>query len=264
MYGILVDVTRCIACDKCVVACAERNGIDPQSAERDRAVIRDGLSSNRLSTVMAVDDGRFARKSCMHCLEPSCVSACLVGGITKSAEGPVVYDPKKCIGCRYCMLACPFHIPRYQWDRIAPLMIKCDMCYDRIAENRLPVCVEACPQEVLKFGDRESLLREARLRINKNPDRYINHIWGEKEFGGTSVIYISDVDLAAIGWPSPEPEPIPHLTEPLIHKTPFIGMSVAVSLVGINWIVKRRMKLAQERNNKSITTDNSRGENRDD
>jgi formate dehydrogenase iron-sulfur subunit len=264
VYGILIDVTRCIACEKCVLACVERNELNPKLAERDRAVIDDGLSANRLSTIHKVDDGRFARKSCMHCLEPSCVSACLVGGISKTAEGPVVYDPDKCIGCRYCMLACPFHIPRYQWDKIAPFMIKCDMCNDRILQNRPPACVEACPQDVLRFGERGSLLKLAHSRIDENPGRYLNHVWGEKEFGGTSVLYISDVDLAEIGWPSPEPESIPHLTEPLIHKTPFIGMSVAVSLVGINWIVKRRMKLAEEKKNAKITTDDISGEGNDD
>jgi formate dehydrogenase iron-sulfur subunit len=252
---MLVDVTKCIGCEKCVVACVERNNLDPGLAELDRATTEDGLSSNRLSTILKVSDNRFARKSCMHCLEPSCVSACLVGGITKSPMGPVIYNPDKCIGCRYCMLACPFHIPRYQWDKTAPYMVKCDMCHDRIAKNQLPACVEACPQGALESGERDTLLKIARKRIRENPGKYIDHIWGEKEFGGTSVIYISDVDLDRIGWPVHEPEAIPHLTEPLIHKTPFIGFSVALGLVGINWIIRRRMKLAGE-NNGRINHDN--------
>jgi len=263
MYSILIDITKCIACEKCVMACVERNNLDSSLAELDRATKSDGLSANRLSTVMKVSNDRFARKSCMHCLEPSCVSACLVGGITKSPEGPVIYDPDKCIGCRYCMLACPFHIPRYQWDKLAPLMIKCDMCYDRINNNRLPACVEACPQGVLEFGDRRTLLKKAKTRIKENPQKYIDHIWGEKEFGGTSVMYISDVDLAAVGWPSPEPEAIPNLTEPLIHKTPFIGLSVALGLVSVNWIIKRRIKLAKENGTQLIGQD-SQGDSKDD
>jgi formate dehydrogenase iron-sulfur subunit len=261
MYGILVDVTRCIACEKCVIACVERNGLDPYLAEHDRATISDGLSANRLSTVLKVSDSRFARKSCMHCLEPSCVSACLVGGITKAPEGPVIYDPAKCIGCRYCMLACPFHIPRYQWDKVIPFMVKCDMCYNRVTNERLPACVEACPEGALEFGKRDELLKIARTRLRQNPSDYIDHIWGEKEFGGTSVMYISDVDLAAIGWPTPEPEAIPELTEPLIHKTPVIGLSVAFGLVGINWIIKRRMKRANERH--ELTSTRPPGENQD-
>jgi formate dehydrogenase iron-sulfur subunit len=245
MYAILVDATRCTACEKCVLACTEHHALDRWRAERDRAERADGLSANRLLTVLKVDRGRFARKSCMHCLEPSCVSACLVGGITKSPEGPVVYDPDKCIGCRYCMLACPFYVPRYEWDKTIPFMVKCDMCADRLAENLPPACVDACPQQALKFGDRDKLLREAHDLIRKHPQRYQNHIWGEKEFGGTSVMYIADVDLAKLGWPAAETDSIPSLTEPLIHKTPFIGLSVAAGLVGLNWIIKRRNTLSE-------------------
>nr|MBN2278756.1 4Fe-4S dicluster domain-containing protein [candidate division Zixibacteria bacterium] len=251
MYGILIDVTRCTACEKCVYACIEQNKLDLRLAERDRAVTPDGLSAHRLSTVLKVDDGRFARKSCMHCLEPSCVSACLVGGLTKTPEGPVVYDADKCIGCRYCMLACPFQIPRYQWEKTLPFMVKCDMCSARLEQNRQPACVEACPEGALIFGDRDKLLLEAEKRIRENPDRYQNHIWGEKEFGGTSVMYISDVDLASLGWPTAEPKSIPSLTEPLVHKTPFIGLGVAVGLVSLNWVIKRRNKLAGEQDDKS-------------
>ena len=247
MHGILVDVTRCKACEKCVYACTERNGLDRWAAEHDRATTRDGLSAHRLSTILDVGDGRFARKSCMHCLEPSCVSACLVGGLTKQPDGPVIYDADKCIGCRYCMLSCPFHIPRYQWEKTVPYVIKCDMCADRLAQNKLPACVEACPEGALTFGDRDKLLQEARKRISSHPDQYQNHIWGEKEFGGTSVMYISDVDLASLGWPEPEPSSIPSLTEPLVHKTPFIGLTVGLGLIGLNWIIKRRNQLSLEK-----------------
>jgi formate dehydrogenase iron-sulfur subunit len=182
----------------------------------------------------------------MHCEEPSCVSACLVGGITKSPEGPVVYDPDKCIGCRYCMLACPFHVPRYEWGKTVPFMRKCDMCVERLKRGQQPACVEACPNDVLRFGDRETLLREAHERI-AGDSRYQPHVWGESEFGGTSVLYIADVDLASLGWPAQAKLPIPALTEPLISKTPFIGLSVAFGTLGLNWIIRRRMKLSAER-----------------
>lgn len=243
MYGVLVDVTKCTACEKCVMACVERSGKDRWLAERDRATTRDGLSAQRLSTVLKIGDGRFARKSCMHCLEPSCVSACLVGGLTKLPGGPVVYDQGKCIGCRYCMLACPFHIPRYEWNKTVPYVVKCDLCVDRLNQNKPPACVEACPEGVLKFGDRDSLLREAHGLISRFPERYRNHVWGEKELGGTTVMYIADVDLASLGWPENDALAIPSLTEPLVHTTPFIGLSVAVGLIGLNWIVKRRNEL---------------------
>jgi formate dehydrogenase iron-sulfur subunit len=244
MYAILVDTTKCTACERCVDACVEANQLDPARAETDRYTSPDGLSANRLLDVAKIGEGRFARHSCMHCVEPSCVTACLVGGITKSPEGPVVYDPDKCIGCRYCMLACPFHVPRYEWDKTAPFMRKCDMCYERLQRGEQPACVKACPNGALIFGQRKDLLKRARATIAKAPNTYLSHIWGEKEFGGTSVLYISDVDLAKLGWPKSYQKTIASLTDPLITKTPFIGLGVGFGLIGINWIVRRRMELA--------------------
>lgn len=245
-HAILVDVTRCTGCETCVAACVAANGKDPRQAERDRATVRDGMSANRLSTILPVDDGRFARKSCMHCLEPSCVSACLVGSLTKTANGPVIYDPSKCIGCRYCMLSCPFHIPRYEWDDTTPLVAKCDMCAERLGKGESPACVAACPHEVLVHGPREELLAEAKRRLAARPGDYLPHVWGEDEFGGTSVLYISDVDLATLDWPADAVGPIPHLTEPLIEKTPIMGITVASCLLGLSWVVRRRMQLERE------------------
>lgn len=247
MKAILVDVTKCTGCERCVAACIEENGTDPVKAQIDRAVTKDGLSENRFLSVPMVEEGRFVRMSCMHCLEPACVSACLVGGITKTPDGPVVYDPDKCIGCRYCMLACPFHIPRYEWDAISPFMRKCALCHERLAEGGVPACVEACPHEALRFGSRDELLRDAHEIIAAGRGRYLDRVWGEHEFGGTSVLYVSDVDLGVMGWPAPDTESIPSLTEPLIAKTPFIGLSVMGSLLGINWVIRRRMRLAGER-----------------
>ncbi len=246
MYAILVDVTRCSGCEKCIDACIEANNLDYEKAQVDAVKSRDGLSADRLSTIVKLGDGHFARKSCMHCVEPSCVSACLVGGITKSPDGPVVYDAEKCIGCRYCMLACPFHIPRYEWDSPHPYMMKCAMCFERIKDNKLPACVEACPNQALKFGEREELISEAQKLIKQNPARYKNHIWGEHEFGGTSVIYISDVDLQKLNWPRTAEMSIPELTEPLISKTPFIGLGVMAGVLSLNWVIGRRMKRARE------------------
>jgi formate dehydrogenase iron-sulfur subunit len=197
----------------------------------------------------------------MHCLEPSCVSTCLVGGITKSPEGPVIYDLDKCIGCRYCMLACSFHIPRYEWDKTVPFMKKCVMCYDRLQEGKIPACVDACPNHALHFGERETLLHQARKTIRKEPKKYIQHIWGEKEFGRTSVLYVSDVELSQLGFSKFDMTAIPHLTDPLIEKTPVIGLTVACGLIGLNWIISRRIELAQ--NNKNEEDQNKEDEKDD-
>ena len=123
-------------------------------------------------------------------------------------------------------------------------MKKCLLCYDKVKQNDIPACVEACPNNAILYGKRKDLLQYARKIIKTKSNKYLNHIWGEKEYGGTSVLYISDVDLVKMGWPKHATVAIPHLTEPLIEKTPFIGLSVAGCLVGLNWIIKRRMELA--------------------
>lgn len=246
MDAILIDVTKCTGCEKCVEACVKKNDLNLEKSFFDRETSRDGLSADRLLSIKEIHPNRFVRFSCMHCLDPACVSACIVGGITKSKTGPVIYDPDKCIGCRYCMLACPFHIPRYEWNQIKPFIKKCDLCYDRIKENKIPACVEACPQKAIIFGERYKLLRHARSTINTNKNKYLNHIWGQKEYGGTLVLFISDIDLTELGWPNKPVIPVPEYTEPLIEKTPAIGLTVGGFLVGLHWILRRKNELAAE------------------
>ena len=224
MFGMLFDVTRCKGCERCVDACVEANGLDPVAAAQDRATTRDGLSANRPLSVMPVGDGRFARMSCMHCVEPSCVSACLVGAIRKTLEGPVVYDPDMCIGCRYCMLACPFHVPRYEWDETRPLMRKCDMCAERQREGLVPACVAACPSGALAFDSREALIAEAHRRIEADPDEYYPHVFGENEVGGTSVLFLVPFPVASLGFKEGlgaslgiHPAGVGHHPDPLLH-----------------------------------------------
>ena len=238
MKAILHDVTRCRGCMKCVQACGEANGNpDPQ------AMHRNALSEHRLTTVERTDSGRFVRQQCRHCLEPSCVSACLVGAIRKSPEGPVVYDATKCIGCRYCMLACPFGVPRYEWKSRTPIMRKCDMCHGRPGG---PACVAACPYGATLYGDREELLRIARERIVTRTELYLPVIYGQHDAGGTCVLFISDVDLAEF-WPTRlGDESVPELTWPVVSRTPWIALSVAGTLSAVSWIMNRRDRLAEE------------------
>ncbi|MCG6963301.1 MAG: 4Fe-4S dicluster domain-containing protein [Acidobacteria bacterium] len=241
--ALLVDVTRCTGCEACVQACVEANALDSEAADRDRAVTADGLSANRLCTVRRLERGRWARVSCMHCLEPSCVAACLVGGLRRTPEGAVVYDADRCIGCRYCMLACPMHVPRYQWDARLPFMKKCSLCHDRLVAGQLPACVDACPHEALSFGPRTAMLELAHDRIAGQPRRYLPHVWGEHEWGGTSVLYVADVDLAPLGLVRGARRSVPSITEPVIRTTPRLALSVALTMSGLMWVVDRRRRL---------------------
>jgi formate dehydrogenase iron-sulfur subunit len=191
----------------------------------------------------------FGRHACMHCADPGCVSACPVSALRKTPEGPVTYDPGLCLGCRYCMIACPWSIPKFQWFKALPEIRKCTLCADRIAENLAPACMTACPTGALKFGNRDELLAEAKQRIKADPGKYQNYVYGEKEAGGTSLLYISDVPFEELGLPSPEEvteEPRPHLTHGAMGAIPAVIVGLSVVLGGTYAIVKRRGEVAKE------------------
>ncbi len=135
----------------------------------------------------------------MHCNDPACVSACPVAALDKLPNGPVVYDDERCIGCRYCMMACPFQIPKFQWSSAVPLIRKCDFCADRIAIGLAPACSTVCPTETLLFGDREALLKEAHRRIGAHPGKYYPEVYGEKIVGGTAKLYLTAVSFEDLG-----------------------------------------------------------------
>jgi len=243
---ILIDTTRCVGCEECVAACKEENGLGKDRPWRGQGAI-DDLSATRNCTVRRQPDNHFVLQQCRHCLEPACASACLVGAMQKTPEGPVIYDADKCIGCRYCLLACPFGIPRYEWDSPAPVVHKCTMCYDRLQEGRIPACVEACPQGATVFGSRPDLLAEARRRMAASPGTYISRVFGEHEVGGTSVLYISNTSLDFLGWkPELGEQALPELTWQALSKVPPVVMLMGTLMGGVYWTVNRRMRLAME------------------
>jgi len=175
------------------------------------------------------------------------VSACLVGALQKTEEGPVIYDSSRCMSCRYCMASCPYEIPRYDWEKAVPFVRKCTMCHSRIEEGKLPGCVEACPHGATIFGTREELRKEAQRRIDADPDRYVNHIYGETEVGGTSVLYISDIPLDFLAAkPDLDTQPLPELTWAALSKVPPMVIGMAGLMTGFWWITGRRNKLAEE------------------
>lgn len=191
----------------------------------------------------------------MHCQDPACASACPVGALKKTASGPVVYEAGKCIGCRYCMLACPFQAPRYEWTKLAPYVKKCDMCADAVQKGGQPACVQACPIGASQFGDRDELLAEAQRRILGNSS-YVQHIYGSEEVGGTSVFFLSDVPFDKLGFATtPTRQPMPTLTANALGDVPTVVLVGSSLLAGLYWITERRKQVAlAESKEKSSTS----------
>jgi formate dehydrogenase iron-sulfur subunit len=235
--GILFDSTLCIGCGACYQACKEKNNL-PRTVEY---FLRDNLSA-KTYTVVKLHSSRFVRKMCMHCEQPACASVCPVAALEKTAVGPVTYDESKCMGCRYCMQACPFGVPTYEWDATLPRVRKCNLCADRIAQGLSTACAAVCPTGATRFGDREALVAEARARIRDNPGTYVDRIYGLEEVGGTSVLLIADVPIEQLGYRANMlKEPLPELTWNVLQKIPKVVVAGGAVMSGIWWITNRRM-----------------------
>ena len=261
--AVLYDANKCIGCRGCQAACKQWNENDEIIPEPpytwDKTVNRGSyenppqLSARTWTKIRFTEldfNGKFhwvfTKLQCMHCEHPACAAACPVGALQKTPGGPVVYDDTKCIGCRYCMVACPFGIPTFEWDKPLPWIRKCTFCADRLGEGLEPACVKSCPPGALKLGEREELIIEARKRIATSPDKYVNHIYGEKEVGGTSWLYLSPVPFEMLGLPTLGSEPVTVNVERAMGAVPSVLLGVAAAMAGVYWLVKRREKINQE------------------
>lgn len=255
--AVLVDLNRCMGCRSCQVACKSWND---NPAERTLCLgCYDNppyLSADTWSLIkfdeVEESNGQlhwiFSKYQCMHCDHPACVSACPVTALHKLEDGPVVYEPERCIGCRYCMMACPFQVPKVAWEDTLPLIRKCTFCADRQAEGMEPACVKACPTDALVYGDREELIADAQARIRDNPDKYVDHIYGQHEAGGTSWLYLSPVAFENLRFPELGTEPAPELSDTVaIYGTPTMLAGVAALLGGFYWYTRRRAENEQEK-----------------
>lgn len=251
--AMLIDLTRCIGCRACQAACKQWNDLPAESTENWGSYENPPRRSAKTWTTVTFNevdqDGQFAwvfaKRQCMHCEEPACASACIVGALRKTADGAVVYDDHKCIGCRYCMVACPFNVPTFEWDKPVPYIRKCTFCTDRLAAGMEPACAKACPTEAILFGEREALLQEAHTRIKANPAQYVNHVYGENEVGGTSILYLSAVPFEKLGFPKLGSEPISRYAEVAMLAVPPTLVGVAAAMGGVYWVIQRREKMRQ-------------------
>lgn len=272
----LVDTTKCIGCRACQVACKQWNDREGEETELQLGGMgfqNPATLSAKTYTLIAFHelpndkapgglDYIFTMHRCLHCLDPACAAACPTTALTRQPDGPVTYDASVCIGCRYCIWACPWGVPTAEWDSLAPKIQKCTHCADRsdqplpLARNGqvltaeesnafhanivVPACVKACPADALRFGEREEMLQEARKRIANRPEKYIDHIYGEKEAGGTSVLYLASVPFEKIGFPALGDKPYPAVSRAALHAVPPAVLAVGALLGGIYSFFKRR------------------------
>jgi Fe-S-cluster-containing dehydrogenase component len=261
-YGVLVDTSRCVGCRRCEKACNAINTDLPRRPPefyQDQAVFatRRRMDAAAYTVVNRYPNSRepakpvYAKFQCLHCQQAACVSACIVGALTRSETGAIVYDAWKCIGCRYCMMACPFQVPGYEYgNAFTPQVRKCTFCHHaRLSKGQIPACVQSCPMEVMTFGKRPGVLRLARRRLSENPERYVPHIYGEHEMGGTSWLYLASVPFQEIDLPRLGYHPAPGYTEPIQHAIfkwflPPLGLYAALG--GIWWYLANRRNAQQD------------------
>ncbi|MBI1753636.1 MAG: 4Fe-4S dicluster domain-containing protein [Acidobacteria bacterium] len=233
--AMLIDISMCVGCNACQDGCKAENKLAPSEEKR---------LSPTAYTALSEHNGKFVRHMCQHCDVPTCVSVCPVAAFTKTAEGPVLYDANKCIGCRYCMQACPFKVPRYEWASTKPRVQKCIFCAPRITKGLQPACAEACPTGATKFGDRDELILEASNRMQAEPGKYVAKIYGQKDVGGTSILFISPVPFEELGFDTRLGDtPMPLLTLSAMSKIPNVVSMGGVMLAGIWWITNRRAEV---------------------
>jgi Fe-S-cluster-containing dehydrogenase component len=269
--GMLYDATLCIGCKSCMVNCKKYNSVEEGGAlysdgktipyeHRTEDKIYDApqdLSENTLSIIKAYKSGTgenkdkpengfsFIKMNCLHCVDPACVSVCPVGALQKDPKnGVVTYDKDKCFGCRYCQVACPFSIPKFEFGEVKPKIIKCQLCHHRYDEGGYAACCEFCPTGASLFGKVSDLREEAKRRLTLKAGEYYDfpiqhidfkktlstkvsgyydHVYGLDEAGGTQYLLMAGVSFDKLGFnPNITDTNYPTSTWEYISKVPYL------------------------------------------
>ena len=254
--AFLIDMTKCTGCRGCQVACKQWNQLEAEETEffsgegyqNPPAMSEYTFTRIKFRDFQKNGQNEFAfyKEMCMHCNDPACASVCPVGAFEKTAEGPVIYKADRCIGCRFCMIACPFGVPKYEWSKGLPLVKKCTGCYSRLKEGLQPACATACPTAI-SYGPRDEMIKLAQTRLARYPDRYINKVYGKEEAGGTTVIYLTSIPFDELGFKPVTLRPLPEYTWSALRMVPAAFLTVGGGLSALSWITHRRDRLKQER-----------------
>jgi Fe-S-cluster-containing dehydrogenase component len=242
--GLLYDVTRCIGCRACVTKCRDANETAPNvvtivGAPYDAPVDLNGSTLTVIKQWSSETRNGFVKAQCMHCADPACSSVCMMGALHKGPRGVVKYDVDRCVGCRNCQIACPFNVPKFQWDSASPKIVKCELCRHRWADGKGPACAEGCPRGAVVAGPRAELLAEAHRRLAATPQAYQGGVYGETQGGGTACLYLSPVGFGPLGLPPLGDEPAPSLVENVQHGI-YQGFAAPLALLGVFAVVSWR------------------------
>jgi formate dehydrogenase iron-sulfur subunit len=249
--GVLVDTTRCIGCRSCEVACASAHDLPVPDIMNDGALAKERSTSETQWMVVnryETQKGEvFVKKQCMHCWQPGCTAACLTNAMYKTKDGPVIWRSQKCMGCRFCMISCPFDIPKFEYHSTNPKIQKCNMCWDRLQKGKKPACVEACPTDALMFGKKRELMEIARVRVYRHPQDYVHKIFGENEVGGTGWLYLSSVPFDQIGFRMDlGTTPYPEFTTDFLYAVPVVLFGLPAFLMGLNLLARANAETDSE------------------
>ncbi len=237
--GILTDTTRCIGCRSCEIACAKAHDLPVPDVEKDNALEKIRTTDDKRRTVVnryETDVGEvYVKKQCMHCWQPACAAACLTNAMLKTKDGPVIWRPNKCMGCRFCMVSCPFDIPKFEYHEWNPKIQKCTMCWERLKQGKKPACVTTCPTEALMFGPIREIMEIARIRIYNHPTSYMHDIYGAQTVGGTGWLYISAVPFEQLGFRTDLGKtPYPEYTREFLYAVPVMLFGAPAFLLGLH------------------------------
>ena len=259
----LIDMTKCTGCRACQVACKQWNQLEAEETEffsGEGYQNPPAMSEYTFTRIKFFDYKRkgqnefiFFKEMCMHCNDPACASVCPVAAFKKTKEGPVIYKAERCIGCRFCMIACPFGVPKYEWSKALPLVRKCTGCYSRVREGLEPACATTCPTAIT-YGPRNEMLKEAEQRLAGDPDRYYPRIYGKGAAGGTSVLYLTRRPFDELGFKPVTQRPLPEYTWQALRWVPAVFLGVGGGLSALSWINHRKDRLLKEQEEKATHT----------
>ncbi len=265
--GLLFDSTLCIGCKACVTACKIANN-KPVNVPLDKAYLDQSktLGPDALNIIkmyregtadtkdQEIDGFAFSKHSCMHCVDPACVSVCPVNAMQKQpVSGIVTYNKEACIGCRYCVLACPFDIPRFDYGSAKPEIHKCQLCNHLWEDGGFSACADACPTGATLYGPVKELKAEVERRKKLTPGevtdyprrwteagergrerkapQYVDHVYGEKEQGGTQMLMLSGVPFEKLGLPNLPERSYASVSETVQH-TLYDGLIAPIIVLG--------------------------------